>query len=157
MTDRMAKRQRSELMSRIRGKHTGPELVVRRLVHGLGYRYRLHERTLPGTPDLVFVSRRKVVLVHGCFWHLHNCDLAATPKTRPDFWREKFEGNVRRDRRAQRALSKYGMVGARALGVSDDGHDASIEAPQEVSRTATANIAGRARPVDVRSQAGSGA
>jgi DNA mismatch endonuclease, patch repair protein len=108
MTDRITKRQRSELMSRIRGKHTAPELVVRRLVHGLGYRYRLHVRKLPGTPDLVFASRRKVILVHGCFWHRHNCAMAATPKTRPVFWRQKFEANVLRDRRASRAISRMG-------------------------------------------------
>ena len=108
MTDRMTRRQRSELMSRIRGKHTAPELVVRRLVHGLGYRYRLHVRKLPGTPDLVFTSRKKVILVHGCFWHRHSCDMAATPKTRSDFWRQKFEDNVRRDKRASRAISRMG-------------------------------------------------
>jgi DNA mismatch endonuclease, patch repair protein len=111
MTDRMTKRQRSELMSRIRGKHTAPELVVRRLVHGLGYRYRLHVRKLPGTPDLVFASRRKVILVHGCFWHRHNCVMAAMPKTRPAFWRQKFEANVLRDRRASRAISRMGWKG----------------------------------------------
>jgi DNA mismatch endonuclease, patch repair protein len=104
----MTKSQRSELMSRIRGKHTGPELLVRRLVHGLGYRYRLHVRNLPGTPDLAFASRKKAILVHGCFWHRHNCGMAATPKTRPDFWKRKFVDNVRRDKRATRGLSRMG-------------------------------------------------
>jgi DNA mismatch endonuclease (patch repair protein) len=87
-------------MARIRGRDSAPELVVRRLVHGMGYRYRLHERTLPGTPDLAFRSRRKVIFVHGCFWHRHSalgCKLARLPKSRLDFWLPKLEGNRARD------------------------------------------------------------
>jgi DNA mismatch endonuclease (patch repair protein) len=75
-------------MSRVRGKNTGPELTVRRLIHGLDYRFRLHRRDLPGTPDLVFPGRRKVIFVHGCFWHLHpdpDCRLAQMPKSRQDY------------------------------------------------------------------------
>jgi DNA mismatch endonuclease (patch repair protein) len=108
MTDCLTRRQRSALMARIRGKHTAPELVVRRLAHSHGYRYRLHIAKLPGTPDMVFASRKKVVLIHGCFWHRHSCPLAAMPKTRPEFWMRKFEGNVNRDKRARRALSRLG-------------------------------------------------
>jgi DNA mismatch endonuclease (patch repair protein) len=96
--DIMSGAKRSALMSRIRGSDTGPELLVRQLLHGLGYRYRLHVRTLPGRPDIVFPSRRAVVFVHGCFWHRHDCGLAYTPKTRAAFWKEKFARNVERDR-----------------------------------------------------------
>ena len=98
-------------MSRIRGKDTKPEMVVRRLVHSLGFRYRLHVRSLPGTPDLVFTSRRKVVLVHGCFWHRHRCKYGRpTPATRARFWQNKLTQNVARDRRARRELRKAGWT-----------------------------------------------
>ncbi len=98
--DTLSKAQRSERMSRVRGKDTKPELLVRRLVHGMGYRYRLHRRDLPGTPDLVFPGRRKVIFVHGCFWHRHPdpaCKLARLPKSRTEFWLPKLEGNRARD------------------------------------------------------------
>jgi DNA mismatch endonuclease (patch repair protein) len=84
-------------------------LVVRKLTHGLGYRYRLHRRDLPGQPDLVFPSRHKVIFVHGCFWHRHKgCALARMPKSRQDFWLEKLEGNAKRDGRNERALRLNG-------------------------------------------------
>ena len=96
-------------MSRVRPTGTRPEMAVRRLVHGLGYRYRLHGRRLPGRPDLVFAGRRKVVFVHGCFWHRHpGCRLARTPKTRVDFWRAKLDGNRERDLLKQRQLRDLG-------------------------------------------------
>jgi DNA mismatch endonuclease (patch repair protein) len=88
--------QRSAQMRRIRSKDTKPERLVRRLVHGMSYRYRLHRRDLPGSPDLVFPSRRKVIFVHGCFWHRHSepsCCLTRTPKSRLGFWLPKFEAN----------------------------------------------------------------
>lgn len=92
---------RSALMSRIRGKNTKPEMAVRRKLHAMGYRYRLHVHSLPGTPDLVFPGRRKIIFVHGCFWHRHQgCQYAAVPKTRPEFWQEKFRQNVERDKKA---------------------------------------------------------
>jgi len=100
--------QRSALMARIRGRDTGPERSVRRLLHGLGYRFRLHVSDLPGRPDIAFRSRRIVIFVHGCFWHRHNCGLAYSPKTRPEFWQTKFEQNVRRDKMVQRALKRAG-------------------------------------------------
>ena len=100
MTDTLSRAARSERMSRVRGKDTGPELVVRRMVHGMGFRYRVHRRDLPGNPDLVFPARRKVIFVHGCFWHRHDdpaCKLARLPKSRLEFWLPKLETNARRD------------------------------------------------------------
>ncbi|RYE68429.1 MAG: DNA mismatch endonuclease Vsr [Rhizobiaceae bacterium] len=102
---------RSERMSRVRSRNTGPELVVRRLIHGIGYRFRLHRRDLPGTPDLVFPGRRNVIFVHGCFWHRHpdpDCKLARMPKSRQEFWGPKLEGNRARDLRNEAALIEAG-------------------------------------------------
>jgi DNA mismatch endonuclease (patch repair protein) len=96
-------------MSRIRGKDTRPEMAVRRIVHAMGYRYRLHSRDLPGTPDLVFRSRRKVIFVHGCFWHRHRgCRYCYTPKSRQSFWQKKFRLNELRDREQIRRLEDAG-------------------------------------------------
>jgi DNA mismatch endonuclease (patch repair protein) len=97
-------------MGRVRGTNTKPELTVRRLVHALGFRYRLHVGSLPGKPDLVFVGRRKVIFVHGCFWHRHGtrCPLTRLPKSRPDFWKPKLEQNRRRDKRNAHALRDAG-------------------------------------------------
>lgn len=96
-------------MRRIRGKDSAPELIVRRLLHSLGYRYRLHRKDLPGRPDIVFTTRRKVIFVHGCFWHRHpGCKFAYKPKTRLDFWSNKFQQNVQRDTRATAALTASG-------------------------------------------------
>lgn len=101
--------QRSELMSRVRSKDTEPEMRVRRLVHRMGYRYRLHAKELPGRPDLVFRPRRKVIFVHGCFWHRHDgCARASTPKTRTSYWEDKFRKNVIRDRRNLLDLAELG-------------------------------------------------
>jgi DNA mismatch endonuclease, patch repair protein len=96
-------------MGRVKSRDTRPELVVRRLMHGMGYRYRLHAADLPGRPDLVFRPRRKVVFVHGCFWHGHKgCALARIPKSRSDFWQAKFTANQARDARATRDLRGLG-------------------------------------------------
>lgn len=85
-------------MSLVKGKNTRPEMIVRRLVHGLGFRYRLHDAKLPGKPDLVFTRKRKVIFVHGCFWHRHKgCILARTPKSNQEFWCAKLESNRVRD------------------------------------------------------------
>ena len=97
--DTMSPQERSERMRRIRSKDTKVELVVRSLVHGLGYRYRLHDRKLPGSPDMVFRSRKKVIFVHGCFWHGHACKLGRLPKSRQDFWLKKIKSNRQRDAR----------------------------------------------------------
>ena len=87
-------------MSRVGGKNTRPEMIVRRLVHAMGYRYRLHQAQLPGSPDLVFPGRRSVIFVHGCFWHRHdNCKLARMPKSRLEFWEPKLSANKVRDSR----------------------------------------------------------
>ena len=107
--DTLTARERSERMSRIKGKDTKPELAVRRLVHRMGYRYRLHGRGLPGRPDMVFARRRKVVFVHGCFWHRHaGCRLARMPKSRLDFWLPKLEANAARDKEAELRLIELG-------------------------------------------------
>lgn len=106
--DPLTKEERSERMSRVRSADTKPELMVRRLVHGLGYRYRLHVKTLPGNPDLCFVSRRKVIFVHGCFWHQHGCQRYRMPKTRKAFWETKLARNKARDLKVRRQLRALG-------------------------------------------------
>lgn len=109
--DTLSPSERSERMSRIRNKDTNPEMRVRRLVHSLGYRYRLHRKDLPGRPDLVFSSRRKAIFVHGCFWHRHpgcpRCRFPKSPET-ADFWREKLLGNEKRDHINQAELLEIG-------------------------------------------------
>lgn len=95
-------------MAAIRSKDTRPELVVRKLVHGMGYRYRLHVRSLPGTPDMVFASRRKVINVSGCFWHMHGCGRCRLPATRRRYWAAKLARNKSRDQRTRRALRRLG-------------------------------------------------
>lgn len=105
--DTLTTTERSERMSRVKAKDTAVELRVRRLVHGLGYRYRLHDRSLPGTPDMVFRGRRKAIFVHGCFWHRHpdpDCRLARMPKSRLEFWGPKLSANRERDERTQARL-----------------------------------------------------
>jgi DNA mismatch endonuclease (patch repair protein) len=109
MTDVFEEAKRREIMQSIRGKNSRPELLVRRLVHSMGYRYRLHSRSLPGAPDLVFSSRRKVIFIHGCFWHRHRCRKGqSVPGTRRKFWIAKLEGNKKRDERKRRALRRLG-------------------------------------------------
>ena len=96
-------------MAAVQSEDTGPEMAVRKIVHGLGYRYRLHVRTLPGRPDLVFPARRKVIFVHGCFWHRHSsCKFCYTPKSRTEFWSAKFKGTIERDKLAEGALRSLG-------------------------------------------------
>jgi DNA mismatch endonuclease, patch repair protein len=108
MADTLTKSQRSRCMSLIRSKDTGPELVVRRLVHALGYRFRLHVRSLPGTPDVVLSRHRKIIEVRGCFWHMHACGRRALPKTRPAYWRAKLLRNKARDSKTGRLLRRHG-------------------------------------------------
>ncbi len=100
---------RSRIMRAVRSHDTAPELLVRRLAHSMGYRFRLHRKDLPGTPDLVFPRLRKVIFVHGCFWHGHHCARGArVPKGHRAYWVEKIEGNRLRDRRNLRRLAKAG-------------------------------------------------
>ena len=109
MTDVLTPEQRRRCMSAIRGKDTKPEIIVRSLVHRMGYRFRLHRKDLPGKPDLVFPGRKKIIFVHGCFWHQHpRCRFATRPKTRPDFWANKLDGNRERDKRVRRELRRLG-------------------------------------------------
>jgi DNA mismatch endonuclease (patch repair protein) len=113
MADRLTAKRRSDNMSRIRSKDMKPEMVVRQLVHGLGYRYRLHGRDLPGKPDLIFRSRRKVIFVHGCFWHQHpalDCPDGARrkPKSNTGYWNPKLQRNIERDSQNQSCLQEVG-------------------------------------------------
>ena len=102
-------KQRSRNMSAIKSKNTKPEIAVRKLLHSLGYRFRLHRKDLPGSPDIVLPKYKTVIFVHGCFWHRHeNCKYASTPKTRPEFWESKFGENVKRDKTNQKHLIKLG-------------------------------------------------
>lgn len=96
-------------MSNIRNKDTKPEITVRRLVRNMGYGYRIHRKDIPGTPDLAFISRKKVIFVHGCFWHHHEgCKFAYTPKTNVEYWKEKFKKNVERDNKVLEDLRNKG-------------------------------------------------
>jgi len=101
--------QRSETMRRVQGKDTGPELTVRRMVYGMGFRYRLHVKALPGKPDLVFPARAKVIFVHGCFWHGHDCRAGLNrPSSNRRYWTPKLERNRRRDRVNRARLRRLG-------------------------------------------------
>ncbi|MBI1867481.1 MAG: DNA mismatch endonuclease Vsr [Methylocystis sp.] len=103
------KNARSRIMRAIRKKNTGPELVVRRALHGMGFRFRLHRPDLPGSPDIVLPRHRSVILVHGCFWHQHaGCRHATLPRTRPEYWLPKLARNAQRDAQAEAALVARG-------------------------------------------------
>lgn len=107
--DRLSSERRSWLMSRVRSKNTSPEMTVRRIVFGMGYRYRLHDKRLPGSPDMVFAGRRKVIFVNGCFWHGHNgCRYGRLPKSRQEFWESKIEKNRCRDKENVAKLNDSG-------------------------------------------------
>jgi DNA mismatch endonuclease (patch repair protein) len=109
MADRLSKVRRSWNMSRIKGKNSGPEKIVRTMLHRMGYRFRLHGKKLPGRPDIVLPKHKTVVFVHGCFWHRHRgCKNATVPKTRRTWWRTKLEGNFTRDRLNRMALRRAG-------------------------------------------------
>jgi DNA mismatch endonuclease (patch repair protein) len=109
MVDVLTPKQRSFNMSQIRNKDTRPEILVRSIVHRLGYRYALHRKDLPGHPDLVLTRRHKIIFVHGCFWHMHKCRYGRVkPATNVDFWRAKRQGNVARDKKNLRKLRKDG-------------------------------------------------
>jgi DNA mismatch endonuclease (patch repair protein) len=108
MMDVVDQETRSKMMSGIRGKNTKPELEIRRQLHGLGFRYRIHDKRLPGKPDLVFKKYNAVIFVNGCFWHRHGCHLFKWPKTRPEFWEEKINRNHENDLKALQSLKSSG-------------------------------------------------
>ncbi|MBV2133264.1 very short patch repair endonuclease [Pseudomonas sp. MAP12] len=108
MTDVVSSEKRSQMMSGIRSKDTQPEMIVRRALHARGFRYRLHVKDLPGKPDLVFPRYRSVLLIHGCFWHGHDCHLFKVPGTRTEFWLGKIGRNRERDAEVKKALTELG-------------------------------------------------
>lgn len=108
MPEKFSREQRSAIMRRVRSTSTRPELCVRRMVHRLGLRFRLHRKALPGTPDLVFPYRKKVLFVHGCYWHQHGCKASKRPASNRSYWNRKLDGNVERDRKTLRLLRKQG-------------------------------------------------
>lgn len=111
MADRISPEQRSKIMSAIRSKNTKLELRIRKMVFAMGYRYRLHRKDLPGSPDLAFISKKKALFVHGCYWHQHEdprCKISSRPKTQSPFWIQKFARNKARDVKNERALCKMG-------------------------------------------------
>lgn len=104
--DRLPPKRRSWLMAQVKSKNTGPELIVRKIVWALGYRYRLHVANLPGKPNIVVTRLKKIIEVRGCFWHRHGCKMTTTPKSKLKFWQAKFRNNVERDRENMRNLRK---------------------------------------------------
>ena len=108
MADNISKAERSRVMAAVKAKDTMPELVVRRLVHAMGFRYRLHDASLPGCPDLVFRRLRKVIIVNGCFWHMHPCGRCRIPASRRGYWLNKLTRNAARDKQSLRALRRAG-------------------------------------------------
>lgn len=108
MADVLTPEQRRLNMSRIKGKNTKPEMLIRRGLHARGFRYRLHDRSLPGRPDLVFRKYNAVVFIHGCFWHAHGCVMSKLPATRQDFWEAKLSANAARDRKSVEELQSNG-------------------------------------------------
>jgi len=108
MTDTRSPEQRRRIMQSVQTKDTGPELTLRRALFAAGYRFRLHRRDLPGSPDIVFPGRRKVIFVHGCFWHGHGCTKGQPPKSRKEYWLPKIEANRERDHRNVEELQRLG-------------------------------------------------
>ena len=108
MADPLSKEERSRVMSRVKNKNTRPEMMVRSMLHRMGYRFRLHRRDLPGAPDIVLPRHRKVIFVHGCFWHGHDCPRGKRPSTHTEFWDAKLDANIARDRANREALEKEG-------------------------------------------------
>jgi DNA mismatch endonuclease (patch repair protein) len=108
MSDVLSREQRRRNMSRIRGRDTKPEMLIRRGLHARGLRYKLHDKSLPGRPDLVFPRHNVVAFIHGCFWHVHGCALSKQPTSNRDFWSRKLEGNVLRDQKVMDRLKSEG-------------------------------------------------
>lgn len=108
MADTFTPAERSRIMAAVKDRDTRPEWVIRRFVHSLGYRFRLHVKSLPGTPDLVFARHRKVINVHGCFWHMHDCPRCRIPSSRREYWVAKMKRNAARDKKSERELRRRG-------------------------------------------------
>lgn len=108
MADTFTPAERSRIMAAVKSKNTSPEMIVRRLVHSLGFRYRLHVSSLPGAPDLVFPRLKKIILIHGCFWHMHSCGRCRIPTARRQYWLAKIQRNAARDKRTLRTLRRLG-------------------------------------------------
>jgi DNA mismatch endonuclease (patch repair protein) len=143
MVDCLSPKERSERMSRIRGKDTQPELVLRKALHRLGFRYRLHGAGLPGKPDIVLPRHKAVVFAHGCFWHLHSgCSIATTPKSNTPFWLEKFGKNVSRDARVALQLKELGW----RVFVVRECELSSLAKAESAGKAVAAKILSRPRP-----------
>jgi DNA mismatch endonuclease (patch repair protein) len=108
LTDNRSPSQRRQIMQSVRTKNTGPEIALRSLIHKMGYRFRLHRKDLPGTPDIVFPGRKKIILVHGCYWHGHNCSKGRLPKTKLEYWEPKIARNRKRDEENSTNLKNLG-------------------------------------------------
>lgn len=106
MVDTRTPAQRTAIMQSVGSKNTGPEIAIRRLIHRMGFRFRLHAKNLPGRPDIVFPSRKKIIFVHGCFWHGHGCKYGRLPKSRLEYWAPKIEANRKRDKKSAAALRR---------------------------------------------------
>ena len=107
--DVFSKGKRSQIMSRISGKNTKPEIIVRSLLHRMGYRFRLHDKNMPGKPDIILPKHKKVIFVHGCFWHGHrDCPRSKRPSTNVEFWNKKIDGNIERDNKNIKSLENLG-------------------------------------------------
>lgn len=136
MADLISKDRRSWNMSRIKGKNTKPEKIVRSILHHLGFRFRIHYKHLPGKPDIVLPKHHTVVLVHGCFWHRHQgCKECTTPKTNTEFWQNKFQQNVQRDQKVVEALEAAGWRVVVVWGCE-------VKEPEQLSRRLFAEIMG---------------
>jgi len=136
MTDVFTKSKRSDVMSRIKGLNTKPELAVRSMLHRMGYRFRLHKADLLGKPDIVLPCYKTVIFVHGCFWHRHkDCRFAYTPKTRTDFWLKKLESNVIRDLQVKIVLERQGW---RVITV----WECELRKPEQLSNRLEASLRG---------------
>lgn len=141
MADTRTPEQRRRIMQSVGTRDTGPELKVRRALFSAGYRYRLHRRDLPGSPDIVFPARKKAILVHGCFWHSHGCSKGKAPKSRVEYWRPKLEANKARDMRNLRDLQALGWA---VLVV----WQCEVADPETLFQRLTAFVDGPGNPID---------
>ena len=144
--DTVSRKVRSRIMASVGTKNTGPEILLRKALHRLGLRYRLHARDLPGSPDIVLPKFKAAIFVHGCFWHAHGCRLSATPSTRIKFWRDKFEANRHRDHRKREQLLAAGW---RVVTVWQCALKPSPESAPQVAARVKHWLAGRRRALEI--------